>query len=791
MKIAVIGAAGKAGSLIAAEALNRGHAVTAIVKPGSEGRVAPGLAILPKSLFDLTPEDLKGFNAVVSAFGTPFTPGNGKLHVEAAKHLIEVFKSLPDVRLIVIGGAGSLYTDESKTATILDGIPAAFAEVPAAAKDALELFRAADINWSFFSPAATFDRTGERTGKYELGGDVRILNRMGQSYISYADAAVALVDEAESGKNNKKRFTAISCDPYFRKAPQFFDVSRYQFSRGGSFMALSIDDTRYGRGALYLTSARSMRGHRRESPQVFRIYPTHEGKKVPFAVQQMDASELAVHTRYGDVRFTFGDRTKLLAEGDPGMGLMWTHAAAGFELVKPRKGGAWEAGLRGNGPYVFKGLEGSDFRFDDTWNWNKMNCGDICGRTYPGPDGRFTLVCEENEYASKPRASYPTYAEAKASMQADWEDFLSKYPKLIAPYDKKREETAYVLWRHLVGPTALAPHWMMCMFPTEMCSQWQQVQNGVALQDNPEISRNLLLAPLERQGEDGQLADTYDEAYITTNGIKPPVYGWALKNIMARHDIGKEWPREDLEKLYTGVTKWANWFMECRDDDEDGLPCCDCGTDNGFDDVTTFQDHLCLATPDLCAFEVLCFEALGDLAKLLGKPAAEAEDWYRRSKELLARMIEKMWDGEHFVALTQFTHEPVFAGSNLHYIPLVLGERLPAEIVDKMCADLMVEGKLLSPYGLASENMDSDAYEVTGVKMGTGVISPPGQVFILTGLWAAGKKKEAKMIIDRYLNTLMETRFPHFIDPIAGDGRFWGTWCRAVFTILARMVSEG
>ena len=634
MKIAVIGAAGKAGSLIAAEALGRGHEVTAIVKPGSEKRVAPGLAILPKSLFDLTPEDVKGFDAVVSAFGTPFTPGNGKLHVDAAKHLIEIFREAPQVRFIVIGGAGSLYTDETKTATILDGIPAAFAEVPAAAKDALDLFRASGLkNWCFFSPAGTFDRTGVRTGSYKLGGDVKILNRAGESYLSYADAAMVLVDEAESGAHTGQRFTAVTDDPYFRKMTQFFDVSRYQFSRAGSFLSLSIDDTRYGRGALNFTTAHSMRGHRRESPQMLRINPTYQGKKVPFAVQQACASELTVHTRYGDVRFTFADRTKLMAEGDPGMGLMWTHNAMGFELVKPRKNGAWEVTLRAAGPLIFKGLEGSDFRFDDTWNFSKMNCGEICGRTVPGPDGRFTMVCEESQYGTKPRASYPTYAEGKASMQADWEDFLSKYPKLAMPYARKREDTAYVLWRHLVGPTDLAPHWMMLMFPTEMCSQWQQVQNAVALQDNPDICRDLLLAPLERQGEDGQLADTYDEAYIATNGIKPPVYGWALKNIMSRHDLSKEWPRADLEKLYAGVSKWANWFMECRDDDEDGLPCCDCGTDNGFDDVTTFRDHLCLAPPDLAAFESLCFEALGDLAKLLGKPQAEIDDWYIRMEK--------------------------------------------------------------------------------------------------------------------------------------------------------------
>lgn len=587
---------------------------------------------------------------------------------------------------------------------------------------------------------------------------------------------------------------SIPRDPYFRDAEQYFPVDKYMFSRAGAWLALSIDDLRYGKGALHLTTNRGMHAHGRlpEGTKLWRIQPTHEGKLVPFATQQTGAAELTLHTRYGAVRFTWADPAKLLAEGDPGMGLLWTRSSETYELARPRKDGAWESIPKFGTPLCFKGLEGSAFRFDDSWDWHKLSSGELTGRTEPGPDGGFTMVCEEFPYSVKVRDSYPSFREGKADMQADWEAFLAKFPAFIPPYDIKREETAYTLWTHLVGPTQLTPRWLMLMFPGEMDSQWQLVQNAVALQDNTELSRSLLMAPLERQGENGQLAEGYDEAFLSTGGCKPPVYGWALKNILSHHDLGKEWPREELERLYEGAGRWADWFMENRDEDGDGLPGFQGGTENGFDEVTAFLDTLSLATPDLCAYEVLNFEAQGDLAKLLGKPQEEIEGWYRRSRELLERMIDKMWDGEHFVALRQFTHEPVFSGANMHYIPLVLGKRLPGEIADKMCADLMTEGKLLSPYGLASENMDSDYFEVTGVKMGSGAICPPGQLFILSGLWEAGKKAEAKEIFDRYAKRLMEGGFSHFIDPIHGEGTwFWGSWCRAVFTVLARMISEG
>ena len=211
MKIAVIGAAGKAGRLIAKEAMDRGHAVTAVVKPGSEDRVPEGCAILTKSLFDLTAADLCDFQAVVNAFGTPFdVPGKEQEHIDAAKLLISIGRVLPQVRFLTIGGYGSLYTDETRTKQVVDDIPKDVGAVPWAAKEALDLFRASDINWTFFSPAGFFDAEGPRTGSYTLGGDVVILNEQGKSYISYADFALFLVDEIEQGKHIRERITAVS-----------------------------------------------------------------------------------------------------------------------------------------------------------------------------------------------------------------------------------------------------------------------------------------------------------------------------------------------------------------------------------------------------------------------------------------------------------------------------------------------------------------------------------------------------------------------------------------------------
>lgn len=791
MKIAVIGASGKAGSLIAAEAKKRGHEVTAIVRPASEAVVSGKYPVIAKDLFDLAAADLGGFDAVVNAFGSD--PGFEYKHIEGARHLISVFEQLPEVRILFVGGAGSLWKDESREHLVMEDIPPMFRSIPVNQKMALDEIRKSSANWTFFSPAATFDYMGLRTGKYELGTEYQIKNKVGASYISYADYAVAMVDEIENNAHPRQRFTAVSCNPYFNEAPQYLPVGPYVFSARGAWYGLQADTSSYGTAQLFLMTMRSRRLHSGapNHAKLYSIKPTFGGNTVPFSIQN-DKFEYTLHTMHGDVRFTWANGTTLIAEGDEGMGLHFAKTGESYEIVKPRKGGAWESSIRQGSSYLFTGIEGSEFYFEDTWNYQTLRNDIIRGFTKCGENGKFTLAIEEFPYAAKVHGNYPSYAEAKASMQKSFEEFYAKMPAYIAPFEAKREETAYVLWSHLVAANETTPHEMIMMFPGVIASQWQLIQNAVALQDNTDLALQLMLAPLDRRCEaTGQLADMYDEAMLSTTTIKPAITGWAFKNIMAHRDIAKCWPMDKIEEMYKGYGAWADWFMECRDDDEDGLPSFEGGNENGFDESTIYLHQVCMATPDLCAYEVLNFEAQGDLAKVLGKPQEEIDSWYKKSSDLLQRMIDKMWDGEHFVGLKEHTLEPHFSGSNVYYQPLILGSRLPKDILKKMVADLWEEGGLLSKYGIASERPDSDYYMVQGVLMGRGTISPPCELFITTGLWEAGEKELAREIIDRYCGHLMKTGFAHFYSPTSGAGSpMHGTWCRCTYAILCRMISE-
>ncbi len=207
MKIAVVCANGKAGQLIVKEAMDRGMDVTAVVR-GENKSAAQNVIV--KDLFDLTKEDLAGFDVVVDAFGA-WTPETIPGIAQAAKHLANLVAGT-DARLLVVGGAGSLFVNPEHTATVDmgDDFPEDWKPLSASHGEALAYLRACDdVNWTYISPAGDFQAEGERTGSYILGGEELVLNERGESIISYADYAIAMVDEIESGNHIKQRISVV------------------------------------------------------------------------------------------------------------------------------------------------------------------------------------------------------------------------------------------------------------------------------------------------------------------------------------------------------------------------------------------------------------------------------------------------------------------------------------------------------------------------------------------------------------------------------------------------------
>lgn len=207
MKIAVVASNGKAGKLIVAEAVKRGFDVTAFAR--SENK-SVAKKFVKKDILDLTKDDLKDFDAVVDAFGA-WKPEDLPNHIKTSQHLCDLLSGT-DTRLLIVGGAGSLFVNKEHTLQVKDTpeFPEIFVPLATAQADELvELRKRNDVKWTFISPAGDFQADGERTGKYILAGEEFTLNDKGESIISYADYAVAMIDEIESGKHFKERISVV------------------------------------------------------------------------------------------------------------------------------------------------------------------------------------------------------------------------------------------------------------------------------------------------------------------------------------------------------------------------------------------------------------------------------------------------------------------------------------------------------------------------------------------------------------------------------------------------------
>lgn len=208
MNIAVICANGKEGRMIVKEAVERGLDVTAVVRGENKSEAKQ---VIVKDLFDLSASDLEGFDIVIDAFGT-WEPEKLPQHITSLNHLCDLLSG-KETRLLVVGGAGSLYVNSEHTAQVMDApdFPDIFKPLASNMGIALDKLRTRnDVKWTYISPAGDFQADGKRTGKYILGGEELILNSKGESSISYADYAIAMIDEAVKGNHIQQRISVVS-----------------------------------------------------------------------------------------------------------------------------------------------------------------------------------------------------------------------------------------------------------------------------------------------------------------------------------------------------------------------------------------------------------------------------------------------------------------------------------------------------------------------------------------------------------------------------------------------------
>lgn len=208
MKIGIIGANGKLGTIVTQEAVKKGYEVTAIIKEG-ECQNKKVKTVLQRNLFDLTKEDIKDFDVIISAFGGGLNnpPDINKKAINYISNLVQD----TDIYLIIVGGAGTLYTDHLHTQRVYEtkDHPDFLREISKnICLGYLELKEKQNVNYVFVCPSLIFDYEGIRKGIYQVGTEEEVLfSSKNESRISYGDFGKALIDESENRRYKGKCIT--------------------------------------------------------------------------------------------------------------------------------------------------------------------------------------------------------------------------------------------------------------------------------------------------------------------------------------------------------------------------------------------------------------------------------------------------------------------------------------------------------------------------------------------------------------------------------------------------------
>lgn len=429
----------------------------------------------------------------------------------------------------------------------------------------------------------------------------------------------------------------------------------------------------------------------------------------------------------------------------------------------------------------------------------------------PDEAGELDFAMHEDmmEFGELPE-SYPAPQKLRQDGFDRIAEFRKNYKKPAKGFETLFKYASHTVWARRTKPGAggiyKTPMILMHYEYLGEAFAWQQALNGAAMQANPEEGWRMICNLFEYQNEvTGQLPGNV--GFLTANaGIQPPIQGFALDFLINK--CGDSFLTEsECARMFPKFAKWAEFWATYRSSGRGDVLSIDSPNDSGWDDATIFKDGFPTQNPDLLAFFIDLLEMTGRLAEGCGK-TEEAASYKARSEALLKILIEEFWNGEMFV--TKHNGKPVDSLSAACFQPIILGKRLPQEIIDKIAEQLTKEGEWLTDIGLASESLRS-----TDCAWGTstfvhGRVVAPVQAYLCCGLNLAGKKKEAALIARRFASHVQEKGcilgFPPRTDvypatgkpvyiapgPVASDGWPWSSWCAAsCLNLITCIIPEG
>jgi len=559
-----------------------------------------------------------------------------------------------------------------------------------------------------------------------------------------------------------------------------FDIKKIPFSRYGSFITISPNHHEDGDCPLYL---RNIRNGDNEFGEVFRIDITFEGSSLPYNAVLLP-SMLRLESTAGFAEFCITE-SRVLQIRSHGVGVRLTGITGAYDYAVAVEEDRWEVNhSRQEMRYMLTSIKG---RLVVDAPFIEQRCEKIIVDFLPNSDMEEMEGVIEEFTTIYTNRTYSAFTKGHKKVAKEYESWLENTLEIPEKYAKGKEEASYITWSCVVPPEGMLTRPAMYMSKNWMTNiwSWDHCFNALALaKNNPELAWDQFMIFFDLQDESGMLPDFVNNRSALWNFTKPPIHGWTLRRMWEQNDFVTE---DKLREVYQPLEKWTKWWLTFQDSDQDGIPQYNHGNDSGWDNSTIFHKGTPVESPDLSSFLLIQMEVLSEIACKLGK-YDEARQWMDESQALLSRMIDHFWTGHNFVAKRSGTHEVIESNSLVLYVPLILGDRLPPEILNRLVEDITTKG-FLTEYGLATEMPDSPFYRKDGYWRGP--IWAPTTMLLADGLLSSGKKEAAIEVAEKFCAMATKSGMAENFDALTGTGlrdpAF--TWTSSVFLILGQLLA--
>jgi hypothetical protein len=378
-----------------------------------------------------------------------------------------------------------------------------------------------------------------------------------------------------------------------------------------------------------------------------------------------------------------------------------------------------------------------------------------------------------------------TFDRCLADTSADlkhWTDDLPQAPRNLT---QTRELAGYLLWSGFVEPHGLLrrPVCLRELTRQPVAGTSDGCLHAIALWDRrPQAAWDQLLAPFDQQDPHGAVPASTDAREADWSAIPLPLHGWAVRWILERDTP----PDNDrVAELYEPLGRWTDFWLTHRDSDLDGVPEMLSPAETGWGRPTVAAGPGPIESPALAGLLAVQMNVLSDLAGRLGRKR-DQKIWQMKAFELVHHLVDHSWKDDRFEVLRSGSHEPVAGDSLLPFVPVLLGDTLPAPVRKGLVAGLRASGRFFTKHGMATESPRSELY--AGDVLGRGPISPLATLLIVDGLRRSRQKGLAHEIARRFCRMCQQSGLASAFDAQTGQplGDRASTTTAGAVLVLAR-----